>query len=409
MNPSLDKQQIRILLLEGVHQDAVDYLQQSGYTNIDYVKTALPEDELLERIKGVHFLGIRSRTQLNEKVFAAADKLVAAGCFCIGTNQVDLDAARARAIPIFNAPFANTRSVAELTIASSIHLMRGTFHKSSAAHNGEWLKSAAGSYEVRGKKLGIVGYGNIGSQLSVMASGLGMHVYYYDIEKKLSHGNAKPVGSLDELLAMSDVLTLHVPETADTKNMINADTIAQMKPGSHIINYARGTVIDIEALTSALKSGHLAGAALDVFPKEPKSKEEEFVSPLRGLDNVILTPHVGGSTQEAQANIGLEVAEKLVKYSDNGSTTSAVNFPEAALPNHHGAHRLLNIHENKPGMLSQINEIFSTGGANVLGQFLQTSDDIGYVVIDIDADHDPQSFKDKLKAIDGSIRTRILH
>lgn len=409
MNPSLPKQNIKILLLEGVHQNAVDYFTAQGYTNIEYLKTALPEEELIEKIKDVHFLGIRSRTQLNEKVLAAAEKLVAAACFCIGTNQVDLEAAQARAIPVFNAPFANTRSVAELTMASTIHLMRGTFAKSTAAHRGEWLKTAANSYEVRGKKLGIVGYGNIGSQLSVLASGLGMHVYYYDTENKLSHGNAKSVDSLKELLEISDVVTLHVPETPETKNMINAETLSYMKPGSHIINYARGTVIDIEALAEALKSGHLHGAALDVFPVEPKGKDETFVSPIRGLDNVIITPHVGGSTQEAQANIGLEVAEKLVKYSDNGSTASAVNFPEVALPNYQQAHRIMNIHENKPGMMAYINEIFSAEGANVLGQFLQTSGDIGYVVIDIDSEHDPEVFKTKLKAMDGSIRTRILH
>ncbi len=409
MNQSLDKNDIKILLLEGVHQNAVDYFTAQGYSNIEYLKTALPEEELIEKIKDVHFLGIRSRTQLNASVLQAAEKLVAAGCFCIGTNQVDLVAAQRRAIPIFNAPFANTRSVAELTIASAIHLMRGTFAKSTAAHRGEWLKTAENSYEVRGKKLGIIGYGNIGSQLSVIASGLGMHVYYYDTENKLSHGNAQSVDSLKALLEISDVVTLHVPETSETQNMINAETLSYMKPGSHIINYARGTVIDIEALAAALESGHLHGAALDVFPLEPKGKDETFVSPIRGLDNVIITPHVGGSTQEAQANIGIEVAEKLVKYSDNGSTASAVNFPEVALPNHDKAHRIMNIHDNKPGMMSQINDIFSSGGANVLGQFLQTSGDIGYVVIDIDAEHDPMLFKHQLKALPGAIKTRILH
>lgn len=409
MNPSLPKQNIKILLLEGVHQNAVDYFTTQGYSNIEYVKTALTEEALIEKIKDAHFLGIRSRTQLNEKVLNAAQKLVAVGCFCIGTNQVDLVAAQARAIPVFNAPFANTRSVAELTIASSIHLMRGTFAKSAAAHRGEWLKTAENSYEVRGKNLGIVGYGNIGSQLSVLASGLGMHVYYYDVENKLSHGNAQSVDTLKELLEISDVVTLHVPETPETKNMINAETLSYMRPGSHIINYARGTVIDIEALADALKSGHIHGAALDVFPLEPKGKDEAFVSPIRGLDNVIITPHVGGSTQEAQANIGVEVAEKLVKYSDNGSTASAVNFPEVALPNYQQAHRIMNIHHNKPGMMAKINEIFSVGGANVLAQFLQTSGDIGYVVIDIDAEHDPAEFKAKLKTLEGSIRTRILH
>lgn len=409
MKTSLPKDQIKVLLLEGVHQNAIDYFQQNGYKNLEILKTALPEDQLVEKIRDVHFLGIRSRTQLNAKVLNAAEKLLAAGCFCIGTNQVDLKTAQSKAIPVFNAPFANTRSVAELTIASTIHLMRGTFPKSVAAHRGEWLKSAENSYEVRGKKLGIIGYGNIGAQLSVIASGLGMHVYYYDTDSKLAHGNAKPTESLDELLSISDVVTLHVPETPETKNMINADTLKKMKPGSHLINYARGTVVDIEALAHSLKSGHLHGAALDVFPVEPKSKDETFESALRGLDNVIITPHVGGSTQEAQANIGLEVAEKLVKYGDNGSTAWSVNFPQVNLPEHKDVHRIMNIHQNKPGMLSKINAIFSDNGANVLGQFLQTDDEIGYVVVDIDADHDPFIFKEKLQAIEGSIKTRVLH
>ncbi len=409
MKPSLPKPDIRILLLEGVHPKALEYFKNAGYENIEYLKTALAEDELIEQIKDVHFLGIRSRTQLTKNVFEAANKLVAVGCFCIGTNQVDLKAAKMKGIPVFNAPFANTRSVAELTISSAIQLMRGLPAKNAAAHRGEWLKSADNSYEVRGKKLGIIGYGNIGSQLSVLASGMGMHVHYYDTESKLSHGNAKCVESLEALLALSDVVTLHVPETPETKNMMNAKTLGQMKPGSHLINYARGSVIDIEALKDALESGHLHGAALDVFPKEPKSKAEEFQSPLRGIDNVLISPHVGGSTQEAQENIGVEVVEKLVKYSDNGSTAWSVNFPEAVLPKHTDSHRILNIHQNIPGILSQINQIFADNQANIVGQFLQTDPDIGYVVIDIDTKNNPQIFKEKLKSIQGSLRTRVLH
>ncbi|MEX2320311.1 MAG: phosphoglycerate dehydrogenase, partial [Saccharospirillum sp.] len=315
---SLDKSKIRILLLEGVHQSALDTLTKAGYTNIEYHKGSLPESELIEKVKDAHFIGIRSRTQLTADVFEAADKLVAVGCFCIGTNQVDLNAAALNGVAVFNAPFSNTRSVAELVLAEAILLLRGIPEKNAASHRGGWLKSAADSYEIRGKKLGIVGYGSIGTQLGVLAEGLGMNVQFYDIITKLPLGNANQVGSMNELLETSDVVTLHVPETASTKWMMGPEQFARMKPGSVFINAARGTVVDIDALAAVLTEKKLLGAAIDVFPVEPRSNDDEFISPLREFDNVILTPHVGGSTQEAQFNIGIEVAEKLALYSDNG-------------------------------------------------------------------------------------------
>ncbi|WP_421867911.1 phosphoglycerate dehydrogenase [Motiliproteus sp.] len=404
---SLDKSKIKFLLLEGVHQSAVDTLKASGYSNIDYLTTALPEDELIERIKDAHFVGIRSRTQLNERVFEAASKLMAVGCFCIGTNQVDLNAAIAKGVTVFNAPYSNTRSVAELVIAEAIILMRGVAEKNAKAHRGVWNKSASNSYEVRGKKLGIIGYGSIGSQLSVMAESLGMEVIFYDTVTKLPLGNANQVGSLKELLNQADIVSLHVPESPSTKNMIGPQQLEQMKPGSILINAARGTVIEIDALCETLKTGKLLGAAIDVFPVEPKSNSEEFVSPLREFDNVILTPHVGGSTMEAQENIGFEVAEKLVKYSDNGSTITSVNFPEVALPAHPDKHRLLHIHENVPGVMTAINHVFSDNNINISGQYLQTNDKVGYVVMDIDAEHSDLAVK-QLKQVPGTIRCRVL-
>jgi D-3-phosphoglycerate dehydrogenase len=404
---SLGKSKIKFLLLEGVHQSAVDTLKASGYTNIDYINTALPEDELIERIKGAHFVGIRSRTQLNQNVFDAAEKLLAVGCFCIGTNQVDLQAAIRRGITVFNAPYSNTRSVAELVLAEAIILLRGVAEKNAKAHRGEWQKSATDSFEIRGKTLGIIGYGSIGSQLSVMAESMGMVVKFYDVVTKLPLGNASQVGSLQELLEQSDIVSLHVPESDSTQDMIGAEQLAQMKQGSILINAARGTVIDIDALCDTLGSGKLLGAAIDVFPTEPKSNKEEFISPLRAFDNVILTPHVGGSTMEAQENIGFEVAEKLVKYSDNGSTITSVNFPEVALPAHPGKHRLLHIHENVPGVLTAINHVFSDHDINISGQYLQTNDKVGYVVMDIDAEHSDLAVK-QLKQVEGTIRCRVL-
>ncbi|RRD56770.1 phosphoglycerate dehydrogenase [Comamonadaceae bacterium OH2545_COT-014] len=405
---SLDKAKIKFLLLEGIHPNAVELLQRAGYTNVEVLPGALEGEALKAKLADVHFLGIRSRTQLTADALAAAPKLVAAGCFCIGTNQVDLDAARARGVAVFNAPYSNTRSVAELVLAEAILLLRGVPHKSAAAHRGGWLKTAENSYEIRGKTLGIVGYGSIGSQLSVLAEALGMNVIFHDVVTKLPLGNARQVHSLNTLLAEADVVTLHVPELPSTQWMIGAREIAAMKRGAVLINASRGTVVEIEPLAQALKDGHLLGAAIDVFPVEPKSNKDEFTSPLRGLDNVILTPHIGGSTMEAQANIGLEVAEKLVKYSDNGTTTSSVNFPEVALPAHPGKKRLLHIHRNVPGVMTEINRVLTEAGVNIAGQFLQTAGDIGYVVTDVEGIDDTTALRAALKAVPGTIRSRVL-
>ncbi|EGR4316316.1 phosphoglycerate dehydrogenase [Vibrio cholerae] len=405
---SLEKDRIKILLLEGLHPSSVEVLQAAGYSNIEYHKGSLEEAELIEAIKDVHFVGIRSRSNLTEKVINAAEKLVAIGCFCIGTNQVDLNAAAKRGIPVFNAPFSNTRSVAELVLGEILLLLRGIPEKNALAHRGIWKKSADNSYEARGKRLGIIGYGHIGTQLGIIAENLGMHVYFYDIESKLSLGNATQVHTLSELLNKCDVISLHVPETAGTKNMMGAEEFTRMKPGAIFINAARGTVVDIPALCNALESGHIAGAAIDVFPEEPASNKEPFESPLMKFDNVILTPHVGGSTQEAQENIGIEVAGKLAKYSDNGSTLSSVNFPEVSLPEHRSCSRLLHIHANRPGILTQINTIFAEEGINIAAQYLQTTAGIGYVVIDVETARSEEALT-KLKAIDGTIRARILH
>ncbi|CAM4225033.1 phosphoglycerate dehydrogenase [Pseudoalteromonas byunsanensis] len=405
---SLAKDKIKILLLEGVHQSAVETLKRNGYSNIDYVKTSLPELELKERIKDAHFVGIRSRTHLSESVLSAAEKLVAIGCFCIGTNQVDLNAAKERGIAVFNAPFSNTRSVAELVLGEILLLLRGIPQRNAMAHRGEWLKSAVGSYEARGKTLGIIGYGHIGTQLGIMAENIGMKVEFYDIEDKLTLGNAQQIQNLTQLLQRSDVVSLHVPETPSTKNLIGMAEFEVMKQGAILINASRGTVVDIDALAEALRDKKLSGAAIDVFPVEPKSNDEEFISPLREFDNVILTPHVGGSTQEAQENIGIEVAGKIAKYSDNGSTLSAVNFPEVALPELANRSRLLHVHQNRPGILTQINQAFAQHGINIAAQYLQTDDTIGYVVIDVDSDHSEVALKE-LSAVEGTIRARILH
>ncbi|MCP1584316.1 phosphoglycerate dehydrogenase [Pseudoxanthomonas mexicana] len=407
---SYPKQDIRVLLLEGVSRTAVDTFRAAGYTQIEFHEKSLPEDELKRRIAEAHIVGIRSRTHLTDDVLAQARRLIAVGCFCIGTNQVDLDAAELAGIPVFNAPYSNTRSVAELVIAQAILLMRGIPQKNAECHRGGWSKSAAGSHEVRGKTLGIIGYGHIGTQVGVLAEALGMHVLFHDIETKLSLGNARPAIGLDDLLAQSDVVTLHVPETPATQGMFGAAQIAGMKRGAHLINASRGTVVDIDALADALKSGQVGGAAVDVFPVEPKGNAESFESPLRGLDNVILTPHVGGSTLEAQDNIGIEVAAKLVRYSDNGSTLSAVNFPEVTLPGHDGSRRILHIHRNVPGVLSQINDIFRDRGINIDGQFLRTDPKVGYVVIDVTADEEQTtSLREAMAAIDGTLRVRVLY
>lgn len=404
---STDKAKIKFLLLEGIHPSAIKVLHATGYTQIESLSGALPDDELKARIADAHFVGIRSRTQLTADVFAHASKLVAVGCFCIGTNQVDLNTARERGVAVFNAPFSNTRSVAELVLAEAILLLRGVPEKSAVAHRGGWLKSADNAYEIRGKTLGIVGYGSIGTQLSVLAEALGMQVVFFDVVTKLPLGNARQVPVLNDLLAQSDVVSLHVPETQATQWMIGKEQLAAMKPGSVLINASRGTVVEIEPLAEALRGKKLLGAAIDVFPVEPRSNKDIFESPLRGLDNVILTPHVGGSTMEAQENIGIEVAEKLVKYSDNGTSTSSVNFPEVALPAHPGKHRLLHIHRNVPGVLSEINKVFGVNHINIASQYLQTNEAIGYVVIDIDAAHSDVALA-KLAEVPGTIRSRVL-
>jgi D-3-phosphoglycerate dehydrogenase len=408
---SLPKSKIKVLLLEGVHSSAVEVFREDGYTEIEYHQKSLAEPQLLTSIRDSYLIGIRSATQLPAHVIAQAPRLIAVGCFCIGTNQVDVDAARDRGIPVFNAPFSNTRSVAELVLAEIIMLMRGIPQRNAIAHRGGWLKTATGSHEVRGKRLGIAGYGHIGTQVGILAESLGMRVSYFDIETKLALGNARPVSSLDELLQESDIVTLHVPETPHTAGMIGAQQFARMKPGARLINASRGTVVDIGALALALESKHLAGAAIDVFPEEPKGAGDEFTSPLRGFDNVLLTPHVGGSTEEAQENIGIEVAEKLIKYSNNGSTLTAVNFPEASLPEHEGKHRLLHIHRNQPGVLSRINAVFSNHDVNIAGQYLQTNANVGYVVIDVETSDEAATLalKNELDLVPGTLRTRLLY
>jgi D-3-phosphoglycerate dehydrogenase / 2-oxoglutarate reductase len=407
---SYPKQDIRVLLLEGVSASAIDTFKAAGYSQIELHDKSLPEEELKQRIAEAHLIGIRSRTQLTAEILAEAKRLIAIGCFCIGTNQVDLDAAQSQGIPVFNAPYSNTRSVAELVLAEAILLMRRIPQKNAECHRGGWSKSATGSFEVRDKVLGIIGYGHIGTQVGLLAEGLGMRVIFHDIEAKLTLGNARAASSLDDLLQRSDIVTLHVPQTPQTAMMMGAGQIAKMRRGTALINASRGTVVDIDALADSLRSGHLSGAAVDVFPVEPTANGEAFVSPLVGMDNVILTPHIGGSTLEAQDNIGVEVAAKLVRYSDNGSTLSAVNFPEATLPEHPHSRRLLHIHRNIPGMLSRINEVFSRENVNIDGQFLQTNGEIGYVVADVSTSEEQAiALKDALASIPGTLRTRVLY
>jgi len=406
---SRPSRELKVLLMENIHENAVQVLSDAGFENIETHATALAEDDLIECVRNAHYLGIRSRTQITPKVLEAATELRSIGCFCTGTNQVDTDAAKARGIPVFNAPFSNTRSVAELVLAEAIMLLRDIPQKNANAHRGGWMKSAAGSYEVRGKHLGIIGYGHIGSQVGLLAEALGMRVFFYDVVSKLALGNATPIRSLNGLLEVADVVTLHVPEAPETVKMIGADEIARMRRGAALINASRGTVIDIDALVAALQSDRLSGAALDVFPSEPKATDEEFISPLRDFDNVILTPHVGGSTEEAQHSIGLEVAEKLVRFNANGSTLSAVNFPEVSLPSHLGTYRLLHIHRNRPGVMANVNAIFSERGINIAGEYLQTDEKIGYVVVDFDIDEEFDTQRlEHLKTIDGTLRARIV-
>jgi D-3-phosphoglycerate dehydrogenase len=408
---SFPKEKISIVLFENVHESAVETFAADGYHTITRHKGTLEGAALAEAIRDAHIVGLRSRTKLTEEALAGARRLIAVGAFCIGTDQVDLEAAAVRGVPVFNAPFSNTRSVAELVIAETILLVRGVPQRNAQLHRGVWNKSAEGAREIRGKTLGIVGYGHIGTQVGVMAEALGMRVIYYDIITKLALGNAMPVRSLDDLLAQADVVTLHVPDTPATRGLIGAREIQLMRPGAALINASRGLVVEISALTAALESGHLGGAALDVFPEEPTGKDDPFVSPLLPYDQVILTPHIGGSTEEAQESIGREVAEKLVSYSNFGSTLTAVNFPEVSLTDHPGMHRFIHIHQNRPGLLSKINAVFSRHNMNICSESLETRGPLGYVVIDVEASAtvDTKAVRQELEAIDGTIRTRLLY
>jgi len=407
---SSSKGSIRTLLLEGVNDSAVELFVSSNFSNIERLPKALDADGLLQAIKGVDLLGIRSRTQLTHEALAGADRLVAVGCFSVGTNQVDLDAARQRGIPVFNAPFSNTRSVAELVIGEIVMLLRRIFPRSSAAHKGGWDKSATDSHEVRGRTLGIVGYGNIGSQLSTLAEGMGMKVIYYDHTDRLRHGNTEPVESLQNLLAQSDIVSLHVPETPATHGTIGEAELRLMKRGAYLINNSRGTVVDLDALSRAVREGHLAGAALDVFPVEPSSNSERFQSPLQGLENVILTPHIGGSTEQAQDRIGREVARKMIDYVDSGSTMGAVNFPQVQLQARSLGARFSHVHRNAPGMLRRLNEVFLQRDINIFAQYLETDNEVGYVVLDADlAGQASSEILEEIRALDGTIRARLIY
>ncbi|MFK0685692.1 phosphoglycerate dehydrogenase [Ochrobactrum sp. BD67] len=407
---SLARDRINVLLLEGISQTAVDYFKASGYTNVTHLPKALDKADLIEAISSAHIVGIRSRTQLTEEIFAAANRLIAVGCFSVGTNQVELKAARKRGIPVFNAPFSNTRSVAELVIGEIIMLMRRIFPRSVSAHAGGWDKTATGSREVRGKTLGIVGYGNIGSQVGNLAESLGMTVRYFDTSDKLQYGNVKPAASLDELLKTSDVVSLHVPSNKSTSKLITEAKLRKMKKGAFLINNARGTVVDLEALAKVLQEGHLAGAAIDVFPVEPASNNDKFVSPIQGLENVILTPHIGGSTEEAQERIGTEVTRKLVEYSDVGSTLGAVNFPQVQLPPRPTGTRFMHVHENRPGILNSLVNVFSTHNINIASQFLQTDGEVGYLVMEADGVGDAsETVLQAIREIPGTIRARLLY
>jgi D-3-phosphoglycerate dehydrogenase len=406
---SLPKDRIRILLLEGISDSAVGLLAAAGYANVARVPRALDGAALAEALKGVHILGIRSRTQLTDAALQAADRLIAVGCFCIGTNQVDLGAAKSLGVPVFNAPFSNTRSVAEMVMGEVVMLFRRIPDRSAAAHVGKWDKSAEGSREVRGKTLGIVGYGNIGSQLSVLAEAFGMRVIYFDVVPKLPHGNASPAPSLPALLAASDVVSLHVPETAATEALIGAAELGAMKPGAILINNARGRVVDLDALAAAIRGGRIGGAALDVFPEEPARNGEPFASVMQGLPNVILTPHIGGSTEEAQERIGEEVARKLVDYSDTGATFGAVNFPEVSLPTRPSGTRFIHVHDNIPGVLALVNDVFRAHRLNIGAQYLQTDPRIGYVVVEADDVEKPEQVLSDLRAVPGTIRARLLY
>ncbi|MFN8321450.1 MAG: phosphoglycerate dehydrogenase [Chitinophagales bacterium] len=405
---SYPKDKIKILLLENISDVSVEEFKEAGYVSIKKLSGALDEKELIQELKDVHLLGIRSKTLVTEKVLSKANKLLAIGCYCIGVNQVNMRTAAERGIAVFNAPHANTRSVAELVIGLSIMLIRKIVDKNTAAHKGIWQKDAKGSFELRGKTLGIVGYGNIGSQVSVMAEAMGMDVVYYDVESKLPHGNAKQVRSLKDLLKRSNVVTLHIPSEPSTRNLIHADTLAFMKKGSVLINYSRGDVVDLDALKKCLENGHLAGAAIDVFPEEPEKNGAKFSTVLQNLPNVILTPHIGGSTEEAQFNIGLDVTSKLLNYLERGSTTGSHSVPQLNLPLQAKTHRILHIHKNVPGVLGEINSKLSSHNINILGQYLKTNDSIGYVVLDIDTSLSREAIA-LLKEVKSTIKLRMLY
>lgn len=404
---SYPRSKIKVLLLENISEAAAEELRVSGYSEITRLSGALGEEELVEAIRGVNVLGIRSKTHVTRKVFEAADKLLAIGCFCIGTNQVDLKAATENGVAVFNAPHANTRSVAELVVGLSVILIRKISDKNIAAHNGIWQKDAKGCYELRGKTLGIIGYGNIGSQVSVLAEALGMHVHYYDIVTKLPHGNARQLRDLSELLEVSEIVTLHVPSTPATKNMMNAEKIGQMRKGAMLLNYARGDVVDLDALRDAIVSGHLSGAAIDTFPGEPEKNGDRFSTVLQNLPNVVLTPHIGGSTEEAQANIGFDVSSKLIKYVEYGASEGSHTVPPVSLPLQDQTHRILHIHENVPGVLSEINSRLSEKGINILGQYLKTNDSIGYVILDVDTELSREALE-VLREVNATLKARIV-
>lgn len=407
-NTSYPKEKINILFLENISESATAHFSTSGYTNVKRLSGAMSESELIKEIKNVHILGIRSKTLITAKVLEAADKLQAIGCFCIGVNQVDLKSAREHGVAVFNAPYSNTRSVAELVIGASIILVRKIIDKNRAAHEGKWMKDAKGSHELRGKTLGIIGYGNIGSQVSVLAEALGMKVIFYDVETKLPLGNASDSKSIKDLLQQSDVVTLHVPELASTKNLINKNNLKFFKKGAVLINYARGEVVDINALKNALESEHLGGAAIDVFPWEPEKNGDDFTTPLQGLSNVLLTPHIGGSTQEAQNNIGVDVSTKLFNYLEKGISTGSHTIPALALPPQEGAHRILHIHKNVPGVMGDINSTLSKNKINIVGQYLKTNDNIGYVVLDIDKGISKNALE-LLRKVKNTIKVRLLY
>lgn len=405
---SYPKEKVNILLLENISEEAVNAFREAGYSSVEALKGALGEDELRAKLADVHILGIRSKTQVTRAVLESAPRLLAVGCFCIGTNQVDKDAATDAGVVVVNAPYSNTRSVAELVIGASIMLIRRMPDKQAAAHAGRWLKESAGCRELRGKTLGIVGYGNIGSQVSVLAEGLGMHVIFYDIEKKLPLGNARSAPDLETLLRESDIVTLHVPANRSTADMMDAANFALMKPGALFINYARGEVVDIDALAAVLRSGHLGGAAVDVFPQEPERNGDPFATPLQGLSNVLLSPHIGGSTEEAQANIGQDVSSKLLAFIERGSTQGSLSVPQLSLQMQEDSHRILHIHHNRPGVLGAINSLLSEAGINIVGQYLKTNDRIGYVVLDVDTRLSAEAMV-LLRQVKETIRVRVVY